>query len=105
MRVEELSGAAAAVYRAVAELEGDFSAPHLQDIARRTEAREVLHHGQRHALRGVGNRFPFGPHGRRYAPPQVGECLLRYVDVEGADGVAGSLCDCGHGRGLPLCSD
>jgi hypothetical protein len=48
MRVEELSGAAAAVYRAVAELEGDAGAPHLQDIARRTglsleETRAAVH--------------------------------------------------------------
>ena len=36
MRVEDLSGDEAAVYRAVAELEDDAAAPHLQDIARRT---------------------------------------------------------------------
>jgi hypothetical protein len=36
MRVEELSGDDATVYRAVAELEDDVTAPHLQDIARRT---------------------------------------------------------------------
>jgi hypothetical protein len=35
MRVEDLSGTDAAVYRAVAELEDGSSAPHLQDIARR----------------------------------------------------------------------
>jgi hypothetical protein len=48
MRVEELSGADAAVYRAVAELEGDVGAPHLQDIARQTglsleETRAAVH--------------------------------------------------------------
>ena len=48
MRVEELSGATAAVYRAVAELESDAGAPHLQDIARRTglsleETRAAVH--------------------------------------------------------------
>jgi hypothetical protein len=48
MRVEELSGAAAAVYRAVAELEVDTGAPHLQDIARHTgmdleETRAAVH--------------------------------------------------------------
>jgi len=48
MRVEELSGADAAVYRAVAELESDAGAPHLQDIARRTglsleETRAAVH--------------------------------------------------------------
>jgi hypothetical protein len=36
MRVEDLSGADAAVYRAVAELEDASGAPHLQDIARHT---------------------------------------------------------------------
>ena len=36
MRVEELSGDDATVYRAVAELEGDAAAPHLQDLAGRT---------------------------------------------------------------------
>jgi hypothetical protein len=36
MRVEDLDGDDATVYRAVAELEDDASAPHLQDIARRT---------------------------------------------------------------------
>ena len=35
MRVEDLSGEDAAVYRAVAEAEVDAGAPHLQDIARR----------------------------------------------------------------------
>jgi hypothetical protein len=34
MRVEELSGDDAAVYRAVAEVEVGAGAPHLQDIAR-----------------------------------------------------------------------
>ena len=36
MRVEDLSGNEAEVYRAVAEAEADSGAPHLQDIARRT---------------------------------------------------------------------
>ncbi|MCU1605581.1 MAG: uncharacterized protein JWP46_2046 [Modestobacter sp.] len=36
MRVEELSGDEALVYRAVAELEDDSGAPHLTDIARHT---------------------------------------------------------------------
>ncbi|MGY1721110.1 hypothetical protein ACI8AG_18905 [Blastococcus sp. SYSU DS0552] len=36
MRVEDLSGDDAAVYRAVAEREGTDGAPHLQDLARRT---------------------------------------------------------------------
>jgi hypothetical protein len=35
MRVEELSGDDAAVYRAVAEVEDDRTSPYLQDIARR----------------------------------------------------------------------
>jgi hypothetical protein len=35
MRVEDLTGDDARVYRAVAELEDDRSAPHLRDIARR----------------------------------------------------------------------
>jgi hypothetical protein len=48
MRVEDLSGDDAMVYRAVAELEDDASAPHLQDIARRTgldleDARAAVH--------------------------------------------------------------
>jgi hypothetical protein len=48
MRAEELSGADAAVYQAVAELEKASGAPHLQDIARHTglglwETREALH--------------------------------------------------------------
>jgi hypothetical protein len=34
VRVEELSGDDAAVYRAVAEVEVDTGAPHVQDIAR-----------------------------------------------------------------------
>ena len=38
MRVEDLSGTAAAVYRAVAEREDPTSAPHLQDIARHAGA-------------------------------------------------------------------
>jgi hypothetical protein len=36
MRVEELSGTDAQVYRAIAELEDDTGSPHLEDIARRT---------------------------------------------------------------------
>ena len=36
MRVEDRSGDEATVYRAVAELEDDAAAPHLQDLARRT---------------------------------------------------------------------
>lgn len=48
MRVEELSGAAAAVYRAVAEREDGAGAPHLQDIARQAglgleETRAAVH--------------------------------------------------------------
>ena len=52
MRVEELSGAPAAVYRAVAEHEDPAGAPHLQDIARdaglsleetRAAVHELLH--------------------------------------------------------------
>ncbi len=48
MRVEDLNGDDATVYRAVAELEDDASAPHLQDIARRTgldleDARAAVH--------------------------------------------------------------
>lgn len=48
MRVEELSGDDAAVYRAVAEVEVDAGAPHLQDIARTAgldldQARAAVH--------------------------------------------------------------
>ena len=48
MRVEELSGDDAAVYRAVAEAETDAGWPHLQDIARRAgfdleRARAAVH--------------------------------------------------------------
>ena len=48
MRVEELSGDDAAVYRAVAEAEVDAGAPHLQDVARRAgldvgRARAAVH--------------------------------------------------------------
>jgi hypothetical protein len=48
VRAEDLSGADASVYRAVAELEDDSSAPHLQDIARRAglglaETRDAVH--------------------------------------------------------------
>lgn len=48
MRVEELSGDDATVYRAVGELEGDVVAPRLQDLARRTgldleRTRAVVH--------------------------------------------------------------
>jgi hypothetical protein len=48
MRVEELSGNDATVYRAVAELETDRGWPHLQDIARHTglnleETRDAVH--------------------------------------------------------------
>jgi hypothetical protein len=48
MRVEELSGTDAAVYQAVAELEGADSAPHLEDIARHSglpleETRAAVH--------------------------------------------------------------
>jgi len=48
MRVEELSGATAAVYRAVAEREDHASAPHLQDIAHQVglsleETRAAVH--------------------------------------------------------------
>ena len=48
MRVEELSGASAAVYRAVAQREDDASAPHLRDIAREAglsleETRAAIH--------------------------------------------------------------
>jgi hypothetical protein len=48
MRVEELSGPLAAVYRAVAEREATAGAPHLQDIARETglsleETRAAVH--------------------------------------------------------------
>ena len=48
MRVEDLSGEDAAVYRAVAEAEVGAGAPHLQDIARRAgldldRARAAVH--------------------------------------------------------------
>jgi len=48
MRVEDLNGDEATVYRAVAELEDDVSAPNLNDIARRTgleleRARAAVH--------------------------------------------------------------
>jgi hypothetical protein len=48
MRVEDLSGAAAAVYRAVAERENATGAPHLEDIARQAglsleETRAAVH--------------------------------------------------------------
>ena len=48
MRVEDLSGDAAAVYRAVADLEDPTGAPHLQDIARQAglsleETRAAVH--------------------------------------------------------------
>jgi hypothetical protein len=48
MRVEDLTGEDAAVYQAVAELEEDSGAPHLQDIARHTgfgleETRAAVH--------------------------------------------------------------
>jgi hypothetical protein len=48
MRVEELSGTPAAVYRAVAELEVRDGLPHLQDIARQAgldleETRTAVH--------------------------------------------------------------
>jgi hypothetical protein len=48
MRAEDLSGEDASVYQAVAELEGETSAPHLQDIARRVglsleETRAAVH--------------------------------------------------------------
>ena len=48
MRVEELSGDDAAVYRAVAEEEAGAGAPHLQDLARRAgldldRARAAVH--------------------------------------------------------------
>jgi hypothetical protein len=48
MRVEELSGDDATVYRAVAEAEVDVGAPHLQDVARRAgldleRARAAVH--------------------------------------------------------------
>ncbi|MCZ2826790.1 MULTISPECIES: hypothetical protein [unclassified Modestobacter] len=48
MRVEDLSGNDATVYRVVAELEDASSAPHLQDIAGRAgldveETRAALH--------------------------------------------------------------
>jgi hypothetical protein len=48
MRAEDLSGDDAAVYRAVAELEGETSAPYLQDIARHVglsleETRAAVH--------------------------------------------------------------
>jgi hypothetical protein len=48
MRVEELSGTDAQVYRAVAELEDGAGSPHLEDIARHTglaleETRAAVH--------------------------------------------------------------
>ncbi|MCW2704604.1 MAG: uncharacterized protein JWQ37_2599 [Blastococcus sp.] len=48
MRVEELAGVDAEVYRAVAESEGERSSPRLQDIARSVglsleETREAVH--------------------------------------------------------------
>lgn len=48
MRVEDLSGAPAAVYRAVAETESPDRSPHLQDIARQSgltldETRAAVH--------------------------------------------------------------
>ena len=48
MRVEDLSGEDAAVYRAVAEAEVGVGSPHLQDIARRAgldleRARAAVH--------------------------------------------------------------
>jgi hypothetical protein len=48
MRVEELSGTDAQVYRAVAELEAGTGSPHLEDLARHTglpveETRAAVH--------------------------------------------------------------
>jgi hypothetical protein len=48
MRAADLTGEDAAVYRAVAELETDSGAPHLEDIARHTgfgleETRAAVH--------------------------------------------------------------
>ena len=67
----------------------------------RPVAAERLHRRQLHALRAVVDQFPRGPARRGEAAAQVGERLLREVDVERADGAAGLLFDGGHG-GLPL---
>ncbi|MGY1805599.1 hypothetical protein ACI78T_20115 [Blastococcus sp. SYSU D00922] len=66
MRVEELSGEDAAVYRAVAEAEVGAGAPHLQDIARRAgldleRARAAVHrllHTEPKILREVPDASP-----------------------------------------------
>jgi hypothetical protein len=49
----------------------------------RPVARELLHRGQRHALRVVRDGLLLGPLRRRDAPAEVVESLLRNVDVEG----------------------
>ena len=47
--------------------------------------REFLNHRERHALRVVADRFPFGPPCRLYALAQFVEFVLRKADFERAD--------------------
>jgi hypothetical protein len=48
-------------------------------------ARELLHHRKWHALRVIGDRFPFRPPCRVYAPAQFGKFRFRNVNFERAD--------------------
>ena len=54
----------------------------------RPMARELLHRGELHALRRVGNRFAIGPLRRGDAPAKLGDLLLRDIDGEWSDRIA-----------------
>lgn len=82
MRVEDLSGEDAAVYRAVAEVEVGAGAPHLQDVARRAgldpdRARAAVHRLLPGSHRPVSPSLGAGTSARR---PDAGAGVRRGPD-------------------------
>ena len=58
-------------------------------VVRHPVARELLDHGERHTLGGIGDGLLLGPLRGRDASTEVLQGLIRNVDVEGADLDAG----------------
>src|SRR3954464_9462301 len=90
MRVEDLSGEDAAVYRAVAEAEVRVGAPHLQDIARgaglnldraRAAVHRLLHTEPKSHTRGAPRGPPISarPTSWRRGPDFVGGRVVRFL--------------------------
>jgi hypothetical protein len=51
-------------------------------VVGRPMAREFLNHRERHALRVIGDRFPFGPPRRFDASPQIDKLRFRHVHTK-----------------------